>query len=76
VYRNLEEYEETLCDLPLSEIYKIYEENETERQGKAFYPLILVCTYLKSLDRAWTPKDFQRPTPHTKKILIFLLWSL
>lgn len=34
VYRSLEEYEEALCDLPLSEIYRIYEENETKRQGK------------------------------------------
>ncbi|CAL8107401.1 unnamed protein product [Orchesella dallaii] len=34
VYKSLEHYEESLCHLPLSQIYKIYEEAETERQAK------------------------------------------
>jgi len=36
VYRNLEEYEESFSELPLSEVYRLYEQNETVRQGKVF----------------------------------------
>lgn len=34
IYRSISDYEELYSDLPLSEAYRIYEKNESNRQGK------------------------------------------
>ncbi|CAG7838619.1 unnamed protein product [Allacma fusca] len=42
IYRSIEEYEEIYSDLPLNQVYEIYEEHETRRQG-----LLLKCRKMR-----------------------------